>query len=71
MRCHCSGTDERPWTAPSSAPQMAALVSVSPPLRTVANVKVQQVHMSLHSKIENEVEQWRAISRRNAARDLE
>jgi len=33
---HCAGTASRPHTAPSSAPQMAALVSVSPPRMTVS-----------------------------------
>ena len=31
---HCTGAASRPWTAPRSAPAMAALVSVSPPAIT-------------------------------------
>jgi hypothetical protein len=33
--CHCTGTALLPCTAPSSVPQMGALVSVSPPRITV------------------------------------
>jgi hypothetical protein len=41
------------------------------PLRAVANVKVQQVHVTQQSQSDNEIEQWRGMQRRMAARDLE
>ena len=41
------------------------------PLRAVANVKVQQVHVSLQSQVDNEIAQWETMQRRTAARDLE
>ena len=37
---HCTGMASRPCTAPSSAPAIAAFVSVSPPRRTVFTTPV-------------------------------
>ena len=55
----------------SLATKVTMFASSGTALRAVANVKVQQVHVTQHSQIDNEIEQWQAMTRRTNARDLE
>jgi hypothetical protein len=55
----------------SLATKVTMFASDGTPLRAVANVKVQQVHVTQKSQTENEIEQWQGMKRRMAARDLE